>query len=94
MTTNTGGPAFGEWQPIETAPRDGRQIILGWSGEPGGGCEGFWLCDPKQNHWGETGWFATDDNVLTEHPSNPDCWMPLPPPPKDAAIAAARKEGE
>lgn len=68
-----------EWQPIETAPKDGRRIILGYAGSYSE--EGYWLSDPSKNYWGETGWFATDENVLSHHPSNPTHWMPLPEPP-------------
>ena len=68
-----------EWQPIETAPKDGTPIILGF---PDMACEGYWMCDPSRNHWGETGWFASDSDVLFEHPWKPTHWMPLPEPPK------------
>lgn len=69
-----------DWQPIETAPRDGTPIIFGYY--DGTVCEGYWMGDPTRNHWGETGWFAIDSDVLTEHPWLPDEWMPFPPPPK------------
>lgn len=65
------------WRPIESAPRDGTRILLG---DPDGfpGYEGFWMADPSRNHWGETGWFAVDSDILCEHPHSPSCWMPLP----------------
>lgn len=69
-----------EWQPIETAPKDGRSVLL-WM--PGGdGTDDERRCDigcwgvPDWSHYemwlmnmGD-GWFA------------PTHWMPLPPPPE------------
>ncbi len=68
------------WQPIDTAPKDGSSIILGYARSHSE--EGRWVSDPDRNHWGETGWFATDDDVLCVHPSHPSHWMPLPAPPE------------
>lgn len=68
------------WQPIETAPRDGVFILLGYAGSHTS--EGRWVGDPSRNHWGETGWFETDEDVLCEHPSEPTHWMPIPQPPE------------
>lgn len=76
------------WQPIETAPRDGTDIILGY--ERSHAEEGRWMADASRNHWGETGWFATSDDALCDHPSKPTHWQPLPPPP----IAAAQGESD
>lgn len=74
-----------EWQSIETAPKDGTTVILGYiSGYPsiqGHSEEGYWMSDAARNHWGRTGWFATSDDVLCDNPSQPDVWMPLPAPP-------------
>jgi hypothetical protein len=70
-----------EWMPIETAPKTGEPIILGYAGSHSS--EGFWMGDAGRNHWGETGWFDTDADVLCDHPCSPDAWMPLPPPPTD-----------
>lgn len=69
-----------EWQPIETAPKDGTPIILGYAGSHS--AEGFWMNDPEKNHWGEIGWFDSDSDVLCKHPHKPDYWIPLPEPPK------------
>lgn len=63
-----------EWQPIETAPKD-EFILVGPTKRMG-------IC-VAMNHSRE-GW-------ITETPSElvsiytPVCWMPLPPPPQDAA---------
>ena len=56
-----------EWQPIETAPRDGKIILI--YGEDFGVTEG--RCD--QGYW-LVFWYHTD--------VNPTHWMPLPEPPK------------
>lgn len=72
-----------EWKPIETAPKDGRPIILGGPGVSG---EGFWMGDPDRNYRELTGWFYSDDDVLTARPTNPTHWMPLPEPPNVESI--------
>ena len=56
-----------EWQPIETAPKDGREI-LGWFGSASVirwhiGTESFW----------------TDGFMRLREPTH---WMPLPEPPE------------
>ena len=73
-----------EWQPIETAPKDGTWIMLF---SP---CEEFPTSDVT--HWiakygyfdnsFEPGWIDQEDAlVMKEH--EPTHWMPLPPPPAD-----------
>ena len=64
-----------EWQPIETAPKDGRNVIL---------CE---IVDGEYSQYPETFSFrggkwisAIDGSSLTvAH----NYWMPLPAPPKE-----------
>lgn len=60
------------WQPIETAPQDGTNI-LGWSG-PMGGIEIVW--------WAEdgSGWDRGDYEPGGR--PKPIMWQPLPPPPQ------------
>jgi hypothetical protein len=70
------------WLPIESAPRDGTHIILGFAGSHSE--EGYWMGDKSRNYWKKTGWYATDDDVLCERPKSPTHWMPLPAPPEDA----------
>lgn len=79
-----------EWQPIETAPKDGTSI-LGWSEERGQRetkmgkyTEG----SPGYAKWKDgygplnSGWaWDTHHNWLTTW--NPTHWMPLPPPPSN-----------
>ncbi len=60
-----------EWQPINTAPKDGTTILGYWcNGEmsPGSICDGEWVPEWEQDQpW-----------------SMPTHWMPLPPPPAAA----------
>ena len=72
------------WQPIETAPKDGTEVLVGWYSEKG----------HFENHvWQHKGWlwewavasYETDrwsdwECSLAEEPTH---WMPLPPPPSD-----------
>jgi hypothetical protein len=67
------------WRPIESAPKDGTNLLLGFPRSHSG--EGFWMGDADRNHWGEVGWFECSDDILCDHPSHPTNWMPLPPPP-------------
>ena len=59
------------WQPIETAPKDGTEIIVGaslpWHG---------WRCDMVAWDKNRTMWW--DNNGL---PYQPTHWMSLPAPP-------------
>lgn len=78
-----------EWQPIESAPRDGTVILLCagkaqpcagmWFDKPGFEYGRCWLCfDPE-------GVFAGDDELDAYMASgwyNPTHWMPLPEPPQ------------
>ena len=70
-----------DWQPIETAPRDGRTVLLA---EPVDGkvftTPGHWLED--YGGWWEHGSHPTDYVDLPVE--NPTHWMPLPPPPEAA----------
>ena len=85
-----------EWQPIETAPRDGTVIDL-WAegfrfadcmwGKPEHCCgEAGWHCDSEW-HGQEPGWVVTADNAFLWTDYEPPHWMPLPAPPaaKDQA---------
>lgn len=79
------------WKPIESAPKDGRTVIIGrrmnefgfvrgygrFEGKPGSFCSG----------WISQGFDEALGNLGLAHPTH---WMPLPPAP-DAAIDAAMK---
>jgi len=78
------------WQPIETAPRDGRAVILCWAIDADGG-----PIDWTENmqtagvfvqvaSWSESAlWWAlyTDDSMDIVMHFDPTHWMPLPLPP-------------
>lgn len=70
MTTNHG------WQPIETAPRDGTEVLLYHKFKQGKRTHhfrkvGMWSTKCKR-------WFMDD----VEYPK-PTLWHPLPPPPEE-----------
>jgi hypothetical protein len=77
-----------DWQPIETAPKDGRDVLLFWCDEYGPDTIQVYAC----GHWrefgdGSRGWIGESfhasekcfwTRLLGEHPTH---WMPLPDPP-------------
>lgn len=63
-----------EWQPWETAPKDGTPFLAGWSF---GGLEAMQPAKWMQGHFVHT-W---DHDILRGEPSH---WMPLPAPPTAA----------
>lgn len=60
-----------EWRPIETAPRDGTQILLYCEGREAWTI-GFWL-EPRGD------WTGIYDTFT---PDRPIAWLPLPAPPQ------------
>lgn len=79
-----------EWQPIETAPKDGTSVLLCWAinadGKPID-----WRKDLKTaqvfvqvaSWWSDDGWVVYCSQI--EEPRlhfNPTNWMPLPAPPE------------
>ncbi len=65
-----------EWQPIETAPKDGTTIILFNADEQVVDCGFFctWVGDDRPGHWEVTGcnhWYQGDVTY----------WQKLPEPP-------------
>lgn len=82
-----------QWQPIETAPKDGRTLLLGCFNSHGKWrtMRGEWMSEEYiAEYWEEPdgvepGWFET----AVEAEDIPNCWriepthwMPLPAPPK------------
>lgn len=64
-----------QWQPIETAPKDGTRVILAWGGKSIGG---FFLDNSRsQIPW--SGWRT--ESMVPMPAGQPSHWMPLPPPP-------------
>lgn len=84
-----------DWQPIETAPKAGRTILLGYRNSHGNWrtMRGQWFSqeridetwDEPEDSDGLEGWYETSveaDDIPNCWPTNPTHWMPLPPPPK------------
>ncbi len=69
-------PAISEWQPIETAPKDGTPILLAWGGKTR---LGKWLDNSKSPIMPWAGW-RTPSNETSPR-GEPAHWMPLPAPP-------------
>lgn len=90
---------MGEWQPIETAPKDGTEIVAwrddsGWFAAFFGSCENLCLSDGEieaainevgeDSFFLETWWAFTQDGVQRlEGSERPTHWMPLPTPPEN-----------
>lgn len=78
-----------EWQPIETAPKDGTHILFGralpWSSSSNV-CIGFWA-DEHQTDFPD--WHTIDGDLIIN--TNVWCyWMPLPSPPATVTEDAPR----
>jgi hypothetical protein len=76
-----------EWQPIETAPKDGTLVdvwVIGYSNEPKRFTDAWF----SEGHWWYAEWapdcevHALDLNDEHTLPSEVTHWMPLPEPPK------------
>lgn len=69
-----------DWQPIETAPKDGRHVLLAVTNDPpnfpGYVSEGYYEEDRDCWYQANTHWTDQFDGAL--YPSH---WMPLPEPP-------------
>lgn len=68
-----------EWQPFETAPKDGTALLC-WS-EDEGSVDLIWF---------EPAWGRWIDETLERYPLAPTHWMPLPAPP----VSPVHREGE
>jgi hypothetical protein len=65
-----------EWKPIETAPKDGRHVLLACIRFV---CEGYHESDERGWFQANTHWTDTvDGSVIPTH------WMRLPAPPKES----------
>jgi len=61
------------FQPIETAPKDGTRIILGWTGCPHVWCDCYWEKMTRvPDRW---------SSFVGVAPANPTHWQPKPKPP-------------
>ena len=69
-----------EWQPIETAPKDGTYIVVSDGVRVS---LGLWVSDVDQGadyegQIGMAGWWSVDLGAKLDRPTH---WMPLPDPP-------------
>lgn len=77
-----------DWQPIETAPKDGTEILVVLDGR-------VWLCSYVREHTEESddafmpkgtvyggGWYIGNDGFIPSGQEGMTHWMPLPEPPK------------
>lgn len=67
-----------EWEPIETAPRDGTWVLCAWQNSAA-----RWGI-PVSMYWHRAGCWTDIDPALEPLIANaiqPLCWMPLPDPP-------------
>ena len=65
------GAMMSEWQPIASAPKDGRAILLWWP---------YWSHTPIAAKFLHGHWYS--ENVLSQEGDGPTHWMKLPDPPK------------
>jgi len=79
-----------QWQPIETAPKDGTTVLLWWRSEFAGDVVDWWACGEwKVFGDGSKGWIG--ESFYTSEPdfwtrliaARPTHWMPLPSPPQE-----------
>lgn len=68
-------PTAPTWHPINSAPKDGTHIVLGWLESPDSAEVGYWSASNE-------GWEPADDAGPGLH--DPDFWMALPPFPSAA----------
>jgi hypothetical protein len=76
---------MGEWQPIETAPRDGTTVLLypaTWKSKP---CSMGKFNPDKDSRKPNPYWSRDDDNnrIFISRKAITTHWMPPPPPPKE-----------
>jgi hypothetical protein len=66
-----------DWQPIETAPKDGTRILIA---SKEGVASASWSCCI---HWDPAGDWSDSDEYATPAGHEITHWMPLPEPPND-----------
>ncbi|KKM79746.1 hypothetical protein LCGC14_1346750 [marine sediment metagenome] len=72
-----------KWQPIATAPKDGTNILIpSGYGRNRHTVEGYWRRSEDVAY--RDGWVSCIDPDVPTPYLDPDVWMPLPEPPKEA----------
>lgn len=66
--------SYREWQPIETAPRDGTVVMLWWP---------YWRSRTVIGYYQSIAGTWCSNEALSDH-EPPTHWQPLPPPPEAA----------
>jgi hypothetical protein len=79
-----------EWQPIETAPKDGTDVIVMYMHiETQCVFNAFYASEGHGWEKRDVGWWSYEHSevsrILLNDFMTPTHWMPLPPPPKEAA---------
>ena len=67
-----------EWQPIETAPKDGTKLLLCESVDENYIFVGSWS-ETRNPKWYGTNWYCVEYDAFNHAPTH---WMPLPQPPE------------
>lgn len=64
-----------QWRPIESAPKDGMPVQVGWIGRT-------WEASKSHCEYGEWGYLTREMGFIPwcEQPTH---WLPLPPPPEN-----------
>lgn len=70
--------ALTQWQPIETAPKDGTRVLL--FVPPYGPSTGHY--EPARVNWGPNASLWVSHSILNKEAA-PTHWMPLPTPPQE-----------
>lgn len=81
---------MGEWQPIETAPKNGTEVFVYVPGESlyptvaSYKSGEYWKAEYGDEAYMEAGWYWSFGypSDFHEEPVEPTHWMPLPEPPK------------
>lgn len=80
--SETNPPVFGQWQPMETAPKDGTPIV-GFDGDDVRICSWEPLDTPMSRHWGFAGTWCRrpirGGKSLIYSTFVPVMWVPAPP---------------
>ncbi len=83
--TPTSAATITDWQPIETAPKDGRLMLLWDASNPDGYVVARWARDDRRpGPFGPFVWLSGHvrygERLAEQIPTH---WMPLPAPPED-----------